>query len=377
MLFRQEGVRRAMAGMVVGLVMLAAGCGGGGGSGGTGSVSVRLDSPAAITAEVREAGAMPNVSLVGSLVGDIAALTGKTLYIVVEDPAQLFEANPFITYRSSTSLAVNLVGRTLDVAGLRTGRMRIFACLDPACATQLAGSPMSLPYEVNVLPGLTLTSAALAVSTTFGEAEAVRTVSVGLPRDLTSFAAAVVSPNASGQSPRVLVGSTQVNGSAADVVIRFPPAPPGRYLERVRLVASTASVNGLQGLTYEKEIAIEYVVADDPAVNLVFSPAETVSNRQQGDNLTKEEPYFAVLRDGATLEWLGVDYLSAPAAATGHVQVSSWWLVGQNATSTCFNTLNTSDCLPVGTYTARERYRLTVNGTASEVSHPITLNIVP
>lgn len=378
MLFEQGWACRAWRGMVVLLAAVAAGCGGGGGgSGGTGSVSVRLDSPASITAEVRQDGTMSNVSLVGSIVGDVAALSGKTLYIVVEDPAQLFEADPFVTYRSSTSLAVNLIGRVLDVAGLRQGQMRIFACLDPACATQLQGSPMAVPYRVDVLPGLTLAPGPLSVATTFGDAEVQRTVTLGLPRDLASFAAFAVSPNGAGASSRVAVGSTQVNGAGGDVVIRFPPAPPGRYAETVRVVATTADLAGLPGRTYQKDITIDYVVADNAAVNLVFSPAETVSNRVQGDNLTKEEPYMTVLRDGATLEWLGLDYLAAPAAAATHPQVNAWWLVGQQGTSTCFNTVSGSDCLPSGTYTARERFRLTVNGVASAVERSITLNITP
>ncbi len=362
--------RRVIAAAVVGLSIAVSGCGGGGGSGGGAGPSVRLDSPASIAAEVRQDANMPNVSLVGSLVGDISSLSGKTLYIVVEDPAQLFEADPFVTYASSTSLSINLIGRAMVVPGVRQGQMRVFACLDPACATQLSGSPMAVPYRVDVLPGLTLASSTLSVNTTFGNPEVQRTVTLGLPRDTISFAAVATSSGA-------IVASSAVNGSNGDVAIRIPPAPPGRHTETVRVVAVTADLAGQPGRTYEKFITIEHVVADDPSVNVVFSPAETVSNRVQGDILDKEERYTAVLRPGATLDLLGAEYLAAPAAAAGHVQVNAWWLVTQQSTSTCFNTISSSDCLPAGTYTARDRYRLTVNGVASEVTHPITLNIAP
>ena len=370
MLIGQEWWRRVVGAAALGGALAVAACGGGGGSGGGAALSVGLDARAWITAEVRQDTSMPAVSLVGSLVGDPAALAGKTLYIVVEDPAQLFEANPFITYRSSTSIAINLIGRVLAVPGLRQGQMRVFACLDPACATQLSGSPMAVPYRLDVLPGLTLATPTLSVNSTFGNPEIQRTVTLGLPRDTLSFAAVA-------QTSGVLVASAVVNGSNGDVTLRIPPAVPGRHAETVRVVAVTADLAGQPGFTYEKIITIDHLVADDPAVNVVFSPAETVSNRAQGDILGKEEHYIAVLRPGATLELLGVDYLSAPPAAAAHVQVNAWWLVTMQTTTTCFNTISSSDCLPAGTYTARDRYRLTVDGIASEVTHPITLNIAP
>lgn len=370
MQFKQGWVRRAAGALALGGAVVVAGCGGGGGGSGGAALSVRLDSPASIVAEVRQDGSMPAVSLVGSLIGDPTALNGKTLYIVVEDPAQLFEANPFITYRSSTSIAINLTGRVLDVPGLRQGQVRVFACLDAGCATQLSGSPMAVPYRVDVLPGLTIASPGLSINTTFGNPEVQRTVTLGLPRDTLSFAAVA-------ETSGVLVSSAVVNGTSGDVALRIPPAAPGRHVESVRVVAVTADLAGLPGRTYEKIIAIDHVVADDPAVNVVFSPAETVSNRALGDILGKEERYIAVLRPGATLDLLGVEYLSAPPAAAGHVQVNAWWLMAAQTTSTCFNTVSSSDCLPVGTYTARDRYRLTVDGVVSEVTHPVTLNIAP
>ena len=83
------------------LAMFLGACGGGGGGddeGGVSSVHVSLVSPANIVEEVYEGAPMRTITLTGTATGtatgDVASLSGRTLYIIVVDPDGIFQPNP-------------------------------------------------------------------------------------------------------------------------------------------------------------------------------------------------------------------------------------------------------------------------------------------
>lgn len=83
--------------------------------------------------------------------GNIASLYGRTVYVIVEDPAGLFTSDPpRVALRASPPGAtVSLTGKPL-ASGTYAGVLRFYACLDPACSTQFAGSPFLQPFKVFV-----------------------------------------------------------------------------------------------------------------------------------------------------------------------------------------------------------------------------------
>ncbi len=379
--------RRARARLLAAAFAVAlGGCGGGGGGPGGGTtsgVTLTLD-PSHMVATVMETAAMPDQFVTGHASGDLASLNGKTIYVVVEDPASLF-AGSSVTVMPTGAFTLQLQGKSLTAPGHYTGNLRIFVSLDQALTQQLGNSPLAVPYDVEVLPGLSVDTAQLTVATTFGDPAPTRAVKATLSPYTTSWYA------------RWFTGSQLTTGCLGDgtydtgggaglelidcapdgtVTITLEPQPPGNYSKTVRIQA-TVSYGGTT-YAFSKEIAISYTVAANDSVEAVFYPPTMDVTRTAGDSLFEQANYLVVTNTGVASTWHPVEYLGNPAAADGHPQVNAWWIeYPYKGTSTCYNTISSSDCLPVGVYTARMHYTLTKDGVATEAYYPITLTIVP
>jgi hypothetical protein len=80
--------------------------------------------------------------------GNIQSLAGKTIYAVIEDPGGFF-AKPSIRLHPAGA-TLTAVSNILERGRKYQGYMRLYACLDPTCGTQIKGSPMSIPYNFTV-----------------------------------------------------------------------------------------------------------------------------------------------------------------------------------------------------------------------------------
>jgi hypothetical protein len=369
--------------LLIGLGGLVASCGGGGGGGDAGgassaptsSVSVALASVPTIQSTLFEGRQGSSVSLQIEVSGDIDSLDGKTVYVIVEDPSSLFENPPRVFLNDTPPGAyVTLVGRKLDVAGHYKGNLKIHACLDNACSVELGNSPLAVPYDVTVLPGMTLDQQVFNVTVPFGQIPPVQTVAVTLPPSVTSWGVNNSMPYI--RDPSMAASSTTDSSSATGVVsLRLEPALPGTYTRTA--VVYTNVINAVMALHFEKTVTVTYTVTPDASVDWVFAPAAGNFTRIQGDPLFAAIYRKLVTNTGVTATWRGVEYLSNPPAADGHPQVNHWWSEYPSlGTSTCYNTGSSSNCLPVGTYTARVRYTLTKGGVDQDIYWPITLQIV-
>lgn len=96
-------------------------------------------------------GTMPS-SVSFNASGNFASLSGRIIYVVVVDPHGFYvPGNTSVDLRSSPPGAgVILKPKPLTQVGDYRGELQFYACLDPACATQFAGSPFKLPYSVFV-----------------------------------------------------------------------------------------------------------------------------------------------------------------------------------------------------------------------------------
>lgn len=111
--------------------------------------------PSAIGANQRPGATMDDVVLRGALGGNVAGLNGVAVYVVVEDPASLFQSQAPLTVQAEGAgyaYTLRLTGKALTTAGHFTGNLRIFACLDTQCKQPLGGTPLSVPYDVTVGP---------------------------------------------------------------------------------------------------------------------------------------------------------------------------------------------------------------------------------
>lgn len=373
----------AIKSMAVVCVMAAgmAACGGGSGGGGdSGSVDVRLISTAAINAELLPGDRMRDVALVGQASGNLGSLNGQTVYVTIEDPAGLFEANPTVIGPFSDGrVEVQLRGRELQKAGTFSGQLAVRACLDRNCARELSGSPMRVPFSVKVLRPLEANVSTLQVQGTFGDQPQVRTVALTLPEKMVSLNATNVTPY-NPYAPSVVQVSA-VTGSPGDtsgsVVLSLRPAPPGLRRETITVRATVE--HDLRVRVYEHSIEVTYDVADNPTVDFVLTPPEASVSIRYNNSLLTTLPASVLVRPGLTLTPSGIEYLNQPPAAVGHRASNDWlgsyWFY--SAVSACYSTIDFSDCLPVGTYTARLRYTLTKGGVNQNIYYPVTMTIVP
>ena len=380
-------LREAMHGMksrleavaVSALVVILLSCGGGGGGGGAAagpSVSVALSDPGQIQATVMAEGAMPDVRISGYATGDLKSLAGKVIYVVVEDPDSLFVHNTLLTFDPGSraeAYSVLLPGNHLMTPGQLKGSLKIHVALDANLSQPLGNSPLQVPYDVMVLPGLSVGQQTLAVNAIFGDTTAARTIPVSLPASVTTWAVQNITP----YYPQPFVWSPSIVKGPGDAVsLSLYPAPPGTYNYTFRVTASAQPPGGALH-EYGKDIAVTYTIAPNTGVDYAVAPQPSLQAVvKYGDPLTKQFSYMIIPNTaaGVTDTLLGgIEYLANPPTANSNPIVNQWWFANDKSISTCHD----GSTLPVGTYTARMRHTLSKGGTSFDIYYPIELNIVP
>lgn len=162
------------------LLSLAA-CGGGGDGGGANpAVSLKNVVLPTLTDETYENGdptskTLQSFQLTADLEGDVAGLSGKTVYVVVEDPDGFVQS---ASIQQPLGATRNTLLVDTKVFGPRKGRyssgFRFKVCHDSACTAQFGGSPITVPYDITVLQGFVLNgNAPIAFSARAGESKSV------------------------------------------------------------------------------------------------------------------------------------------------------------------------------------------------------------
>ena len=141
----------------MGALLLAAvlgGCGGGGGggsSGGGGNISPALTfAPGTLSTNV-ESGTSATVTL-RATASDPSQFTGS-LFVFVVDSQQVLTPSITLAPVSDTAQSVTVHTSPALAAGRYQGTLQVQLCKDSACASQIAGSPVALPYDFTVAAG--------------------------------------------------------------------------------------------------------------------------------------------------------------------------------------------------------------------------------
>lgn len=380
------------------LATTLAACGGSSGSGdagdggtplggGTTGVSIALVGPMLIQAQVVETLWMYNNTITARVSGNLQSLDGKTIYVRLEDPAGLYQADASIVAFSADTYGLRLQGRSLSPAGHLTGTLKVHVSLDAAGTQPFGGSPLEIPYDVTVIPGIVPESEAITVEAAFGTAPVIRDIQAstldGAPLD-----ARLVSGGAAAWAPEVSVpdGST--------IRVTFPAAPPGTYTYTVDALSSYHLASGWD---YEltKPIVLTYVVAPSAVPDYLFSPAEvTVTMSQYSGSVLVMRPAL-LLNQGVTQTSAHpvVEYLTHPAAADGNPAAQdwllswrqslytsgtySWWSIEQEFSTSSVDSYGNFSRLPPGTYTARVGFTISKSGVEQGVYLPVTLEVTP
>ena len=350
------------------------------------SVTAHLSTPASITAELPNGAYMPDAYLSGWVSGDLAALNGRTLYLIVEDPYGLYQPGALNPFRSGTSVSVTLYGAPQLVGGLKTGELKIHACLDPQCATRLAGSPLIIPFNVNVGDGVVLDTHAVQATGAAYEIPASASVQVTLPRYLQSWSARLEpATNMAGAifTPSVL--SSGPGATTGTVVVDMRAMAPGTYTQTIRVLAVTRMPLSAQSQEVFADFTMSLVVTGTAVPAYTITPAQISITRHYGAQGFEATAFsYAANRPGVSVIFAGIGSYTFPAAATGYTQVRSWWnnsgpsTGNQYGTRICSTYLGDAHaCLPVGTYTTIMSYDIYEGLSYSRIGVPITLNVVP
>lgn len=393
-----ESIRRLRRMAAVAFSCLAlASCGGGGGGGSDGStsvpttstydaVSVWLETPVRYETTNYEGEPLGAAQMTIRAEGRLDSLAGKTLYVVVDAPNTVFDAQHADVRLQEWPYGAQVILRVQDNVpqGIYEGTVKVHGCLDANCSMELRNSPVSMPYKVKVLPTLSVAQQAITVTAPFGQVPAPQTIQVNLPKAGVQWLASN-STTYAGQRNLVTPTSSPSDPASAtgQLSLTFDAAPPGTYVEQVTVATNLSAVLGYGSVSMARKITVTYTVTPDATLDYSFTPAAGVVTRVQGV-LNGTTPIFrnAVANTDITLRWQGIEYLSNPPEADGHPLRNGWLL--ESATS--FSNVIDSNaqacdqfytCLPPGVYTARVRYAVTKNGTVSMVYWPVTMTIVP
>ncbi|MBC3875153.1 hypothetical protein [Undibacterium flavidum] len=385
--------------VVLSVAALVSGCGGGGGGNSTSSTVTTMT-----TVTVSAPSSMPviastklvdeyydDIEFSGTISGNLDSLNGKTVFVLVEDPANLFQAEGYLIIQrlaSGSTYILRLIGKQLKVAGHFTGNVRVRACLDAACTQPIAGTPLLLPYNVKVEAGLTVSRNEINVTVPFGTVPPPEMVDIGYSSLGKGWVANISSPyrtiveehtlsigNTTYYYPYPTIGVLPRQGTILQdkqMQIQIYPSKPGNYFHTVR-VSAVATSPGRE-LIFEQTVNVRYNVTPNPAINSLFYPA-TLDFMQKQQTSTMEYNYQLVTNIGIASEFVGIEYLSA-AGTTG--PVNSWWSeFPYRSAATCIsNYYSGMSCLTPGVYTAQVRYRLiTPKGTLGDVLYPIRMTV--
>ncbi|MEY4752429.1 MAG: hypothetical protein RJA44_104 [Pseudomonadota bacterium] len=370
-------VRKIFIGLFVPLLGLLASCGGGGGGDSSG-VSIQVNGQPAVTETVMAGLTVQDLAITGVVTGNVSELSGKIVYVQVVDPDQMFQNTPRFSTGSNASFRLNLFGTPLNTVGHLKGNLTIYACLDSGCKSQLGNSPITVPYDVTVSPGLVADAASVNFSTKFGDFSQSKIVNVQMPMNMTGVtisALNVIGYNSTEFSVDRPAGIINSGDTVPLTVTAFPQAP-GSYSGSIKITAQTRSTGTVTVVkTTEQIIPITHVVADDPAIDAAFPVSEMSLVTTQGDYLFHDIPVAPVYRQNAIVTFVRTEYFGYPVAATGHPRVNDWISIYPMGFVPCYSTINTNDCLPVGRYTGRVVYKVEYAGRVTDLYLPATMTI--
>jgi hypothetical protein len=353
-----------------------AACGGGGG-GSTENAApsadrffIQSDFPGRIHAEIFEKQTFSPGGVRVQGYGDVSFLQGQTLHVLIEDPdALLLPRTEQLLSLDPPQMSLELHGRQLDTTGVREGEFKLHVCLDAACHRPLAGSPIRIPYRVEVLPGIRVNPEIVEVTLPFGTIPEPIALEVTMPKGGRLLEATAPTPGAVEWASI----DTTASGPTRTVTLRLAPAGIGVHEETARLRVD----HHFQTLDrFEKEVLVRYTVTPAPEVLHVFWPsAAKYQLNSNGSTPRLTLPSRLLLAPGVTAQFSGVEYLSQPDSAANHPQANAWWDQDVQFPMICGGRFEHRTCLPPGTYTARVRYALVKDGTTHTVHLPLIVEV--
>ena len=273
---------RRLGALALACLFVVAGCGGGGGGadGDTPRFDATFDHPSLSVTGVEGTPEAANIVATLSYTG---GAPGDKLYLEAE-------ADQAVVLDIKGGTSGNVLSATITLRGdLAPGNystvFKLHACVDQACTTEVAGSPVSLPIVYKLVPNLQVQQD-LALSRSGDEAAPGVTLPVTIPAE-----AGTVTMQAQNGRPDAI--GLSFDGSA--VQVQTSQVPAGSYSAKVTL-QSTSDVR------YSRTIDIAYTVAPPPGGErpLAVADGPRYLYLQQG---TKSVQHVLVQRPTWTSAW--------------------------------------------------------------------------
>ncbi|MEY4563492.1 MAG: hypothetical protein RLZZ618_2769, partial [Pseudomonadota bacterium] len=302
-------------------IALMSACGGGNGGDDVAAnvnVTVGLTTVPSIQATVATGRSIADLTLSAKVTGELPALNGKTIYVVLEDPSNLFQAATSLSGPNAQGdMQIVLTGKPLNTVGDLSGNVTVHACLDLGCNTELRGSPVQIPYQVAVRPGLALSQTSFDVSAIFGEPAFTRTLTASPLNRLKGFSMGTSIPGVKLDAPTLFTQSSTPHL----LTLTFHPQAPGTVVKDYPIEVEFEHTDGS---TYRliENISIRHVTTDNPTVDYVFPTRSLNLDARQANSAIAN--FWVVTRPGVTMTATGVEYLSHPVAANGNALASNW-----------------------------------------------------
>lgn len=160
MVDRDRRIVRRRCAWTVAAALLVAACGGGGSSGAPSAPSaslanIRVPTLPSYTYEMVTANSrsIPSFAVQADVVGDLQSLNGRTIFVIVEDPDGLVQSASLQQPLQTTATLSVETKQPGPKKGRYVNRLRIRVCFDASCSQEMAGSPISIPYDITVLQG--------------------------------------------------------------------------------------------------------------------------------------------------------------------------------------------------------------------------------
>jgi hypothetical protein len=352
--------------------------------------------PSSVSTAVNVGDRAPLPSYAITFAGDLTQLSGRTVYVLVEDAGGVVEGEPQLAVVGDT-VRVGLAGVVLDAVETRAGELVFHACYDLACVDELPGSPTTAHYTFDVRPGLVVEAPdTIDLGVDFGTDPPPITIPVTLPVGASTVEVTrtlclqdyVNLSDSNSCSASVL--SQPAPSTSGPLVVNVDPTFgwPGTYTDTVR-ISATSDIAGYRR-EFSRELDVRYTIRAEggPSAILAWQPVwggpAVVIDPAVGIDVDVADANLRYLQLGAYtkagfLWWTSVDYpQGVPAGGDPQAPYESWFSSygGSSAVAACMFYGQDRHCMAPGNYAATAHGTIDGDPTA-QVTLPIRMRVLP
>lgn len=350
-----------------------------------------------INAAIAEDTVFPEHTIQLNFGGDIENVdTNQRLWVRIEGTNRLFR--PAVTqidvHKKNQSAAIRMSGLKITDVGQYEGKVNILVCADFECKAPVKGSPVQLPYKVDVRQRLQFVKNNIEVVAKLGDKPATQIMEVLLPYGMVGDVHVVTEPFNGPATAKFVRNSDDPTKGA--LLVDFKVANVGTYSTKFTLSAKVPYTMD-KGYTAESQPIIffeaataNYSVERKDGVRYVMEP-EISFTTQYGLRGYPTDGFFVdrtlLLDSGVTTS----GHTKVAGSATYPTEAEDqplkdgqWWQVSSlpPGTSTYVRACKVIDtvtleanCLPRGTYTVDILQHLTIDGVAVDAPAKVKMTI--